>query len=103
MVVFTILPFCPSALWAQLITKESNWRYNGILVCVWNAIGLVLVTFFYKDPPRANAEQRKQIIREIDFVGGFLSTTGILCFMMGIQWGAKQVCIFRVDFTHCID
>ena len=35
LVVLTILPFCPSVLYAQLIAKSSNWRYNGIFVGVW--------------------------------------------------------------------
>jgi hypothetical protein len=91
MIVFTILPFCPSAMWAQLITRDSSWRFNGILVCVWNAIGLLLVTFYYKDPPRVSAERRKIIMRQIDYIGGVLSTSGVLCFMMGLQWGAQQV------------
>jgi hypothetical protein len=25
--VFTILPFCPSVLWAQLIAFHSTWRF----------------------------------------------------------------------------
>jgi MFS family permease len=29
--VFTILPFCPSVLWAQLIATHSSWRYVGLL------------------------------------------------------------------------
>ncbi|KAK5288810.1 hypothetical protein LTR16_003256, partial [Cryomyces antarcticus] len=28
--VFTIVPFCPSVLWAQLIAYYSNWRYIGV-------------------------------------------------------------------------
>merc|ERR1712000_424638 len=49
-VVFTILPFCPSPLWAQLITKASDWRYNGFLIGAWNVVGLILVLVCYKDP-----------------------------------------------------
>lgn len=92
MIVFTILPFCPSVVYAQLISVASSWRMNGVLVIVWNAIGLVLVTFCYKDPPRPpNALSRKETFRQIDFVGGILSTGGVLCFMMGMQWGAQAV------------
>ena len=92
LVVFTILPFCPSVIYAQLIAEASNWRYNGILVCVWNFLGLVFVFFFYKDPPKpANALSNKEILRQIDYIGGLLSIGGVLCFMMGLQWGAEQV------------
>lgn len=91
-VVFTILPFCPSPMWAQLITKASNWRYVGILVGVWNFIGLIMVAFLYKDPAAMFKQKRqaKHILAEIDYVGGALSIMGIICFMMGMQWGAQQ-------------
>ncbi|KAJ6786844.1 hypothetical protein PWT90_10660 [Aphanocladium album] len=88
-VVFTILPFCPSPLWAQLITKSSNWRYNGYLVGGWNLIGLVLVIFFYKEPSRAKRSVRV-ILGEVDFIGGILSTAGVVLFMMGMQWGSRE-------------
>jgi len=91
LVVITILPFCPSVLWAQLIAQQSNWRYNGILVCVWNFIGLVLCVFCYKDPSRLTEEYTaRHVLRQVDYIGGILSTCGITLFMMGLQWGASQ-------------
>lgn len=90
-VVFTILPFCPSPLWAQLITKDANWRYVGALVGAWNAAGLVLVAFCYKDPMRNRRRKAKDVLAEIDYVGGILSIGGVTTFMMGLQWGARQV------------
>lgn len=90
-IVFTILPFCPSVLWAQMIAQASHWRYVGIVVGLWNFIGLLLVSFFYKGPPRTSTRSKMDIVREIDYIGGFLSTIGVLCFMMGMQWGAQQV------------
>ena len=90
MVVFTILPFCPSVLWAQLIAHAANWRYVGILVCVWNFLGLIFVVFTYDDPARHKVIDKKKVLREIDYVGGILSTFGVTTFMMGLQWGATQ-------------
>ncbi|KAL2839413.1 fungal trichothecene efflux pump [Aspergillus pseudoustus] len=90
-IILTILPFCPSVLWAQMIAKASHWRYVGIVVGVWNFIGLLLVVSFYKEPAgRTSARKRMDIIKEVDYIGGFLSTVGVLCFMMGMQWGAQQ-------------
>lgn len=89
-VVFTILPFCPSPLWAQLITKASNWRYNGYLVGAWNLVGLLLVVFCYKEPIRMKRPAR-DILGEVDYLGGFLSTVGVVLLMMGMQWGAREV------------
>ena len=97
LVVATILPFCPSVLYGQLIAKSSSWRYVGILICVWNLIGLVLIFTCYKDPARLTPwRPKKEILREVDFMGGFLSTAGITCFMLGMQWGASQVCEYRL-------
>ena len=90
MVVFTILPFCPSVLWAQLIAQASSWRYVGILICVWNFLGLVFVVFTYDDPAKHKKIDKSKVLREIDYVGGILSTFGVTTFMMGLQWGATQ-------------
>ncbi|KAK5175099.1 uncharacterized protein LTR77_000236 [Saxophila tyrrhenica] len=90
-VVFTILPFCPSVLWAKLITEASTWRYVGLLVGLWNFIGLILCVVFYRDPASMlPSRPKKEILREVDYVGGLLSTFGITMFMLGLQWGASQ-------------
>merc|ERR1712000_221481 len=88
-VVFTILPFCPSPLWAQLIMKASDWRYNGFLIGAWNVVGLILVLVCYKDPVKPS-RPAKEIISQVDYVGGILSTAGVVLFMMGLQWGARE-------------
>ena len=92
--VFTILPFCPSVLWAQLIASRYGWRYCGALCGAWAAFGLIMTLVFYFPPPRVNSKgfSRMQIVRQIDFVGGFLSISGMLLFMAGLQWGGYQVC-----------
>ena len=91
--VFTILPFCPSVLWAQLIASRHGWRYCGALCGAWAAFGLLMTLIFYHPPPRVNSRgmSRMEVIRQIDFVGGFLSIAGMLLFMAGLQWGGYQV------------
>jgi hypothetical protein len=83
--VFTIIPFCPSVLWAQLIASSSGWRYCGVLCGVWNAVGLVMTVIFYHPPPRVNSigMTTMETIRQIDFVGGLLSVSGMVLFMAG--------------------
>jgi len=92
--IFTIIPFCPSVLWAQLIASRSPsaWRWIGLWCGLWAFIGLVLTVVFYHPPPRVNSlgMSRKQILAEIDYIGGFLSVAGFLLFMMGMQWGGYQ-------------
>ncbi|KAI9817555.1 MAG: hypothetical protein M1827_001167 [Pycnora praestabilis] len=90
--IFTIIPFCPSILWGQLIASHAGWRYCGALCGAWAAVGLFMTLFFYFPPPRVNSQglTKKQIIAQIDFVGGFLSIVGMLLFMAGLQWGGYQ-------------
>ena len=110
--IFTIVPFVPSGIYAQCIACEyravsretelhpdtsldySNWRYVGIIVCVWNGIGMFLTLFFYHPPPRINSggKSREQILREIDYVGGILSICGLVLFMAGLTWGGVLPC-----------
>jgi MFS family permease len=91
--VFTIIPYCPSVLWGQLIAAHAGWRYCGALCGAWAAVGLLATLFFYFPPPRVNSRglSRKQILAEIDWVGGFMSIAGMILFMAGLQWGGYQV------------
>ena len=102
--VFTIVPFCPSVLWAQLIAAHGGWRYCGVLCGVWAAIGLIMTIIFYFPPPRVNSKglTRKEIIKQVDYVGGFLSITGMLVFMAALQWGGYQVWLTFVDDQSCL-
>ncbi|KAJ5557231.1 hypothetical protein N7494_001146 [Penicillium frequentans] len=67
--IFTILPFCPS------------WRVERIWSSDYNPVLL--------PPPRENSVglSRREVIKRIDFVGGFLSITGLIIFLAGLQWG----------------
>lgn len=103
--VFTIVPFCPSVLWAQLIAAHAGWRYCGVLCGVWAAVGLIMTIIFYFPPPRVNSKglSNREIIKQIDFVGGFLSISGMLVFIAALQWGGYQVCVYprKRSFTLC--
>jgi hypothetical protein len=90
--IFTILPFCPSVLWGQLIAYHSSWRYVGLLCGLWAFIGLVMTAIFYFPPPRVNSTglSNREIISRIDFVGGFFSIVGMILFIAGLLWGGYQ-------------
>ncbi|EMC94822.1 hypothetical protein BAUCODRAFT_74239 [Baudoinia panamericana UAMH 10762] len=90
--IFTIIPFCPSVLYGQLIAYYSSWRWIGLICGLWAFIGLVLTAVFYFPPPRVNSQglSRKEVLAQIDYVGGILSVAGMLLFMMGMQWGGYQ-------------
>ena len=91
--IFTIVPFCPSVLWGQLIAYHSNWRYVGLLCGVWAFIGLVMTAVFYFPPPRVNSTglTNKQILGRVDWIGGLLSISGMILFIAGLVWGGYQV------------
>ncbi|KAG8528657.1 uncharacterized protein KY384_006344 [Bacidia gigantensis] len=90
--VFTIIPFCPSVLWAQLIASHAGWRYCGALCGGWAAVGLLMTLIFYFPPPRVNSDglSRLQVLKKIDYLGGFLSISGMISFLAGLQWGGYQ-------------
>lgn len=78
--IFTIIPFCPSVLWGQLIASHSSWRWIGLFCGLWAFIGLVLTAVFYFPPPRINSQgmSRKETLAQIDYVGGILSIAGMV-------------------------
>ncbi|MCJ1343104.1 hypothetical protein MMC31_001295 [Peltigera leucophlebia] len=90
--VFTILPFTPSVLWGQLIAVHAGWRYCGALCGVWAAAGFMMTLLFYFPPPRVNSQglTSRQILGQVDYVGGLLSISGMILFMAGLQWGGNQ-------------
>lgn len=90
--VFTILPFCPSVLWGQLIAYHGSWRWIGLICAVWSFIGFIMIAAFYFPPPRVNSTglSRRETIAQIDFVGGFLSISGLILFIAGLLWGGYQ-------------
>ncbi|KAL4986315.1 fungal trichothecene efflux pump [Aspergillus falconensis] len=90
--IFTIAPFAPSALWAQLIADAGSWRHVGAFCAAWSGLGLAITALFYFPPPRVNSEGlgRAEVIKRVDFVGGLLSISGLILFLGGLQWGGYQ-------------
>ncbi|KAG8425390.1 hypothetical protein J3458_002095 [Metarhizium acridum] len=73
----TILPWCPSVLWGQLIASNAHWRYVGVV----NHVYCLAAAFsFHSPPPRVKSASlsRKETLSRIDVVGGFTSATGII-------------------------
>lgn len=87
--IFTILPFCPAVLYAQLITYASTWRWVGLVIGGWSFIGLLLTFIFYRPPPRPKEPSRRELAAQIDYVGGALSAAGITLFLVGLTLPAQ--------------
>ncbi|KAL5366016.1 putative MFS drug efflux pump [Aspergillus floccosus] len=90
--IFTIAPFAPSVMWAQLIASSSHWRNVGVFCAAWSGFGLLITILFYFPPPRVNSQglSRWEIVSRVDYVGGFLSIVGLILLMAGMQWGGYQ-------------
>ena len=91
-IIVTILPYCPSVLYAELITAHASWRYVGLWTALWNFIGMVLTAAFYFPPARPNAGglTKWQIAKRLDYVGGLLSVAGLTLFLAGLTWAGNQ-------------
>jgi hypothetical protein len=91
--IFTVIPFCPSVMYAQLIASYASWRYVGLLTSLWTLVGIIVVACFYFPPPRVNSLglTTRQVVERVDFVGGILSIGGIVLFDAGLLWGGYQV------------
>jgi Fungal trichothecene efflux pump (TRI12) len=52
-----------------------------------SGINLILIFVFYHPPQRPNSLglAKREVLRRIDFVGGFLSLAGIAMFLTGVQ------------------
>jgi len=79
-------------VYAQLIAAHSSWRWIGAICAIWSAIGFIMTAVFYFPPPRVNSQglSRKEVLKQIDYLGGLLSISGMILFMMGMQWGGYQ-------------
>jgi hypothetical protein len=102
----TILPFLPSAMYAQMIAAHATWRYIAVVTGVWAFAGLVATVLFYFPPPRARLQgwtEKVGLLKRTDFVGGLLSIVGLAGFEAGILMGGYQVSWFWVCCSRGIE
>ncbi|OCK83985.1 MFS general substrate transporter [Lepidopterella palustris CBS 459.81] len=86
-----ILPFAPYVLYAQLLGEHATWRWSIWLSLIYNGLVLAGLVLFYfpHSHHRADGVRRKELIKEVDFMGGFLSISGIVLFLVGLQSGGS--------------
>ncbi|KAG4441667.1 hypothetical protein IFR05_002874 [Cadophora sp. M221] len=102
-ILCAILPWSPASLYASFIA-DSSWRWIGCVVASWNLLTFGIIATFYRPPPRINSLglTRGEMIRRIDFFGGFLITVGLLLFLIGINgsnahgWKSSYVLSFLI-------
>lgn len=71
---------------------DWHWRWIFVICATWNFVGLIGLVFCYKPPPRHNVDgmSRLAIAKQIDYVGAFLSISGVTLFLVGLQSGGYQ-------------
>jgi MFS family permease len=90
-VVCGLIPFMPASLYGQYIAAYS-WRYIVALLGGMAILAFFILFFFYHPPRRENAQglTTGQILGQIDYLGGFLSTVGVVLFLIGLNWGGQD-------------
>lgn len=91
LILCAIIPWSPGTLYANWIA-DSSWRWIGCVVAIWNVLSFAVVAFYYRPPPRVNSLglTRREMVRRIDFVGGFLITVSLVFILVGINWGGQN-------------
>lgn len=86
-----IIPWAPGTIYANMLL-EASWRWIGLILALWNFIGFAVLFIGYRPPPRPNSRglSRREMIKRIDFVGGFLITVGILLIMVALNTGGQD-------------
>lgn len=92
--IVALVPYLPSMFWGQLVASQSPhaWRYLGLWAVLWAFLGMVLTFIFFHPAPRTSSLglSRRDILAQIDWVGGLLSVGGAILFIMGLVWGGYQ-------------
>jgi predicted MFS family arabinose efflux permease len=75
-----ILPFAPYVLYAQLLGEHVTWRWSMWLALIYNVVAFVGLAFSYfpHSHTRAEGVRKRDVAKQVDFFGGFLSTGGIV-------------------------
>ncbi|KAL4889766.1 major facilitator superfamily domain-containing protein [Aspergillus ambiguus] len=84
-----VLPFTPYVLYCELLSTHSTWRW-GLWIClIWCGFWWVVTALFYwpESQTRARGAAAKQILKQIDYIGGFLSIVGTAILLVALQAG----------------
>ena len=75
------------------MNPKLGWRWCFYINIIFVGIAIVLLFFFYHPPTFDLLHERKtkrQILKELDYLGIFLWTAGLTIFLMGLSWGGTM-------------
>lgn len=78
-----------------LVDRTGTWRSAYYYMLGIQFLALVLVFFFYFPPAfktkhRNDGKTKRELLKELDFIGLFLFTAGCCLFLVGLSWGGTS-------------
>ncbi|EXJ92018.1 hypothetical protein A1O3_00568 [Capronia epimyces CBS 606.96] len=70
--------------------SPGGWRWVYYLMMILDGIALFFFYFFYHPPTfkmKQGERSKLQMLKDLDFVGMFLFSVGIVIFLLGLSWG----------------
>ncbi|KAK7408820.1 hypothetical protein QQX98_009006 [Neonectria punicea] len=96
---FVFLTNAPIATFGPVIARKFienpslGWRWCFYINIIDVGLAIILLFFFYHPPTFDLLHERKtkrQMLKELDYLGIFLWTAGLTLFLMGVSWGGKM-------------
>ncbi|KAH8176649.1 fungal trichothecene efflux pump (TRI12) domain-containing protein [Sarocladium implicatum] len=95
---FIFLTNAPIATFGPIIARKfietgMGWRWCFYINIIDVGLAIILLFIFYHPPTFDLLHERKtkrQLLKELDYVGIFLWTAGLTIFLMGISWGGTM-------------
>ncbi|GIZ39520.1 hypothetical protein CKM354_000290100 [Cercospora kikuchii] len=84
-----VFPFAPYVMYSELFCRNLSWRWAGWIPLIYNAATLVgLVALYHpKGHSRTSELPWKTVVKQIDYLGGILSTAGLTLLLVALQSG----------------
>ncbi|KAF2735572.1 fungal trichothecene efflux pump [Polyplosphaeria fusca] len=85
-----IATFGPQIARAFVLNPNLGWRWTYYLNIIVVGLAVILLFFCYHPPNFRMLHEhksKKEQMKELDYVGMFLWTAGLVLFLMGISWG----------------
>lgn len=101
-----VIPFSalgPAVAYAFILYTDAGWRWCYYLMIILNALCTICWFFCYYPPTfhmKNGDESFIHKLAELDYLGLFLYTGGLLLFLMGLSWGG-QVHPWKSAYVLC--